>query len=395
MSQYRCNSEVQKPGLILVHEPGLETKLAVQHPNHWGFDPSLVEEKRPYHKWLEDAQAEHRAMVSAIRAEGIDTVYVTDLLRQKEDACRRYLKQEIDKAKAKPGLSTRARKAIREYADKAVETPVDATIRGLEIADSFREMPYAEKIAVYRKLRTLMPQTSLYYTQDGVISAPGGLIEAKMGMWDRVQEPKILRIALGDENYVYEVEHRAEGGDITMADKKSMHGGDILYKDGVMLVGVSRVGGLGIVKEAERLAKAANVEDLLFFYMPDIFDPQLAYATGNIMHFDTLANPVEPGVLLANKEMLKKTGVFLNNRLVDGYNWAKRNYDTLVEVPDEEQPLWAANVLPVGNRKVLSSPSFKRTNKNLRKKGLSVVEISSDTLTQGFGCFHCMTAYLK
>ena len=113
------------------------------------------------------------------------------------------------------------------------------------------------------------------------------------------------------------------------------------------------------------------------------------------MHFDTLANPVEPGVLLANKEMLKKTGVFLNNRLVDGYNWAKRNYDTLVEVPDEEQPLWAANVLPVGNRKVLSSPSFKRTNKNLRKKGLSVVEISSDTLTQGFGCFHCMTAYLK
>ncbi|GAG07043.1 unnamed protein product, partial [marine sediment metagenome] len=35
---YKCSTETNKPQIILVHEPGSETELAVKDPDFWGFD---------------------------------------------------------------------------------------------------------------------------------------------------------------------------------------------------------------------------------------------------------------------------------------------------------------------------------------------------------------------
>lgn len=81
--QYRCVSETQKPNILLVHEPGEETGLAKEHPADWGFDPSLADDHRSSGQWLEDAKHEHRAFVSVLKREGINALYVTDLLQGK------------------------------------------------------------------------------------------------------------------------------------------------------------------------------------------------------------------------------------------------------------------------------------------------------------------------
>ena len=46
--RYFCSTEVKKPHTVLVHKPGLETMLAVRHPNDWGFDPSLAEYRQTF-----------------------------------------------------------------------------------------------------------------------------------------------------------------------------------------------------------------------------------------------------------------------------------------------------------------------------------------------------------
>ena len=54
---YGCNTETEKPKTLLVHEPGLETRLAIEDPDFWGFDPSLREDNFDF--WLGEAQNEH------------------------------------------------------------------------------------------------------------------------------------------------------------------------------------------------------------------------------------------------------------------------------------------------------------------------------------------------
>lgn len=395
---YCCRTEVETPDLILVHEPGLETRLAVEDPDFWGFDPSLKDDPRPFEKWLEDAQGEHQEMVSVLRGEGVEVLQVRDLLEGKVTEIRKYLAQQFTRIKPRLAeFSPETRGAIREAYRAMRESPVEGVLMGLEFGETFRGLPYAEKLEVYKKLGTLMPQTSLYYTQDSVISSPAGLIKARMSMFIRRQEPDVVEIALGRENYIHRLRNGTEGGDVTICS--FFHGGDVLYSGGRMLLGISALSGVNVEAESEVIARKAGVTNLVKFYTPDYFDRSQRYATENVMHLDTLLMPVGEGVLLANIRMLEQTAVRDGGKpLVNAYEWAKKNFKTIVAVPDDEQQGtfgWGSNVLPLGKGKILSSSHLKGTNHNLRQAGYTVIAINSSTLTSGFGSHHCMTAYLR
>lgn len=398
MPQYRCDTETNKPGIILVHEPGSETAVAVKDPDFWGFDPSLIEDPRSPEKWLEDARSEHREMSKALREEGIKVLYLTDLLGKNPEGCRNYLEAEFRKAELDIGrFDAEVRHAIREAQDGMRESPVSGLLMGLESGESFGRLPYPLRREVYRKLKTLMPQTSLYYTQDPVISSPNGLVKGRMAMMIRRQEPDVHELALGSENYIHRLANRTEGGDATMHAYGS--GGDVLYLEKTMLLGISALSGEGIEIESEKITRKAGIQRLVKFYAPDFFDPTKRYATENVMHLDTIMMPLDSETLLANKRMMERTAVREGEKpLVNAYEWATRNNKLrVVEVPDEEQQGtygWGSNVLPIGNGNILSSAHLKQTNQNLRKAGFKVYEIPSTTLTSGFGSFHCMTAYL-
>ena len=327
-------------------------------------------------------------MASVLQNEGINVLYVTSLLQQRPEEIIRYLNAQFEKVGTKIGTFEReVQNAIREAYEAMLESPVQGLLIGLESGKRFEQLPYEKKLAVYRKLGTLMPQTSLYYTQDPVISSPSGLIKSRMAMLVRKQEPDILEIALGRENYVHKLRNGTEGGDVT------------IYTFGRMLLGISALSGRGIESEVDILSERAGIGKLVKFYTPDFFNPNTRYATENVMHLDTLIMPIGHNELLANITMLEQTEVREGtNPIVNAHEWAKRNFDRIVEVPDDEQQGtygWGCNVLPLGNRKILSSNHLRQTNKNLREAGYDVIDIASTTLTSGFGSHHCMTAYLR
>ena len=398
---YRCSDETEKPGLILVHEPGLETKLAFEDPIIWGFDPSLKEDPRPFKKWLEDAQKEHQQMVAAIRGEGIDVAYLCDLLTDKKQEVQSYLDAQRMKILGSylndfERIDTKEKGIILDVIDNMHRRPVDGLLNGLESGAKFQTIPYKRRVEIYKALGTFIPQTSLYYTQDAVISSPAGLIKAKMAMWDRRQEPDILEIALGKENYIHRLKNGTEGGDVTMS--AYMHGGDTLRVDGMMLFGISALSGKNIDIESEILSKKAGNTRLVKFYTPDFFNPGIAYATGNVMHLDTIMMPISSNTVLANFKMLEQSALREGDKpVMNGLEWVRENFDFTVEVPDDEQQGtygWGSNILPLGNKKILSSTHLKKTNKKLRDAGFEVIETPLMTLTTGFGSAHCMTANL-
>ncbi|MBI3412640.1 MAG: hypothetical protein HY051_00985 [Candidatus Aenigmarchaeota archaeon] len=372
--------------------------MAVKDPDFWGFDPSLKEDPRTPEQWLESAKSEHQEFSKALRSEGIEVLYLTDLLSKNPDGCRTYIKGEFVRVDPIIGrFDAEVQHAIREAQEDMIASPVSGLLMGLESGKLFGKLPYSSRRGVYGRLKTLMPQTSLYFTQDPVLSSPNGLIKGRMAMIIRKQEPDVHELALGNENYIHRLSNRTEGGDATMFSGGS--GGDVLYLNKRMLLGISALGGEGIEIEAEKILEKAGIQELVKFYAPDFFDPRKRYATGNVMHLDTIMMPVDSGTILANKRMLELTAARDGEMpLVNAYEWATRNNKLrLVEVPDEEQQRtygWGSNVLPIGYGRIISSAHLKQTNRNLRKAGFKVYEIPSTTLTSGFGSFHCMTAYL-
>jgi len=321
------------------------------------------------------------------------------LLEQRPDDCRQYLGRQFEHLTTSVYAQNYHKAHFNYIMDSLLENPVSGLLLGMETHEFFRDIPYEEKLNFYKISKTLMPQTSLYYVQDPVISTPAGLVKPKMAMWVRRQEPDILEIALGKGEYVYHLKNKTEGGDVTMCSYACVHGGDIFYIDGRMLLGINALSGQGAVSEAEKVAKAAGTKDIVLFFTPDYFEPRARYATGNVMHLDTVMMPIDESTVLGNKSMLERTAVReQENPIINGYDWARKNYIGFVDVPDDEQQGirgWGSNVLPLGNKKIISSAHLENTNMNLKRAGFDVCELESSTLTSGFGSFHCMTAYLK
>lgn len=386
--EYQCISEIKKPEIILVHEPAEETYLAVKHPQDWGFDPLLEDYPFLFEQWLKNAQKEHRNMIKILRKEGVRVLYIKDLLLQRVENVQRYLQRQTKIVCQRiefDNIDKKLKKIIKTACDEIIESPIDGLLLGLESSKCFRSLRYELKLKIYKTLKTLMPQTSLFYTQDPVISTPKGLIKPKMSMWLRKQEPFIVELALGRENYVYVLRNVTEGGDVTMYANR-------------MLLGISASSGRKIGFEEKTLQEKAGCQ-IVRFYVPDFFDQGQRYAAENVMHLDTLFMPLDEVTLLGNKRMLENTAVLEDGKpLLNAYEWGKKNFERIVEVPDDEQQGvygWGSNVLPLGQQKIITSCHLSKTNKNLRKAGFYLYEIKSTTLTSGFGSFHCMTAYLK
>ncbi|MBI5389627.1 hypothetical protein HZB01_04595 [Candidatus Woesearchaeota archaeon] len=239
--RYYCTTETEKPRILLVHEPGLEARLAFEKPVFWGFDEQINKSEISFEDWLAAAQDEHRQMVHTLRSEGIEVLYLRDLLQGKETLAREYLQQEFRKVKhGNCGISHEIRRFVLGFEDDVVKDPLRGILLGLEASERFAALPSKKKEESYTTFKTLMPQTSLYFMQDPVINAPNGLVKPKMAMWIRGQEPDIVQLALGKENYVHEMKNTTEGGDITLWSYDGKP---------IMLAGISGASGKNIVHE--------------------------------------------------------------------------------------------------------------------------------------------------
>lgn len=93
--EYKCSTEIERPKIVLVHRPSEETHLAFYDPETWGFDPYLKNKGIPFEKWLKNAQKEHDGMTSVLKGKGISVLYLTDLLEENQNGCKRYLERQF------------------------------------------------------------------------------------------------------------------------------------------------------------------------------------------------------------------------------------------------------------------------------------------------------------
>ena len=249
---------------------------------------------------------------------------------------------------------------------------------------------YDLKKEVYRKLGTLMPQPSIYYMQDPVISTPKGLVKPKMSIFTRKQEPDIVEMALGKEKYIHQMENCGEGGDVTISTFKG--------KNATMFFGINAASGDYINDDIETISNKGSISQVIRIYTPDFFDKSKRYPNENVMHLDTFFMPIGNKILLANTAMLEQSAVKEGKKLTNAYDWAKMNFDRIIEVPDKEQQGiygWGANILPIELNNIISAKHLAITNSLLKNAGFNVYELELSTLTSGFGAAHCMAAYLR
>ncbi|KAF6603463.1 arginine deiminase family protein, partial [Bacillus sp. EKM417B] len=63
----------------------------------------------------------------------------------------------------------------------------------------------------------------------------------------------------------------------------------------------------------------------------------------------------------------------------------------MIEVPEEEQFTLGPNILSLSNQTIISLPQHRHTNRELRKRGYTVIEIEFSEIIKSGGSFRCCT----
>jgi len=198
--------------------------------------------------------------------------------------------------------------------------------------------------------------TDLAFTRDPVLMGPWGLIELRPAAEHRRAEPGHVAeavAALGAPYWGRVKEGRIEGGDIC------------LLREGLLLVGHS----------GDRTDEAgARVERMGWQVVYASFDPQF-------LHLDTIFTMLSrdcavacPGAL--GSDLLARLGS-LGVGIIPA---------TLDEVAD-----LGANLLCLGNRRVLAPAHNGQLNTILERSGFEIIPVEVDQFTRCGGGVHCLT----
>jgi len=213
------------------------------------------------------------------------------------------------------------------------------------------------------------PRTGLdsIYVRDAACVAPGGVVICRMGKELRRGEPEAVRSFCLREGWPIAGEIREpgtlEGGDVVWLDRKTVaigHG--------------YRTNGEGIRQFAAIAAR--DGAEVVEVPLPHWDGP------GDVLHLMSMVSPVDETRLLVYSRLLP---VPFRRRLLDrGFR--------LLEVPDEEYPAMAANVLALAPGRCLALAGNPGTAKVLDKAGVEVLTFEGREISvKGAGGPTCLT----
>jgi len=213
------------------------------------------------------------------------------------------------------------------------------------------------------------PRTGLdsIYIRDAACVAPGGIVLCRMGKELRRGEPEAVRSFCRGAGWPVAGEIREpgtlEGGDVVWLDRKTVaigHG--------------YRTNGEGIRQFAAIVAR--DGAEVIEVPLPHWDGP------GDVLHLMSMVSPVDETKLLVFSRLLP---VPFRKRLLDlGFG--------LLEVPDDEYPAMATNVLALAPGKCLALAGNPGTAKVLEKAGVEVLTYEGKEISvKGAGGPTCLT----
>ncbi|MBZ5518440.1 dimethylarginine dimethylaminohydrolase family protein [Bacillus sp. KS1] len=152
----------------------------------------------------------------------------------------------------------------------------------------------------------------------------------------------------------------------TRLKKANIEGGDILIADGTVYAGLSKRTDKAAVRELREALPEMTVVPIPL--------------KEDFLHLDCVFNMISETEALYCKNGLRQKEIDL---LAERFE--------MIEVPEEEQFTLGPNILSIGNRTIISLPQHHHTNRELRKRGYTVIETEFSEIIKSGGSFRCCT----
>jgi arginine deiminase len=396
-------SEIAPLKKVLMHRPGDE---------FLNLTPNTLErllfDDIPY---LKIAQQEHDAYANALRAEGIEVVYLVDLAAEALEAGGRTVRKKfLEQFIAEAGVtSPKVAKHCFDYLNAIKDTKemIRKCIAGIDIS----ELKKLGKVSGFYATRDtgrmiIDPIPNLYFQRDPMATVGYGATLHKMWSVTRTRESIFMEYVYQyhpfyeDTKLYYDREepYCIEGGDIQVLSKE------------VVAIGISqRTEPDAIADFARRLFKDKKNE---FKYVLAIDIPD----ERSFMHLDTVMTQVDVDKFAVQDAIMDISTIYEITPGRGGEIEIVEIHQSLQKVLEKYLHLNKVELIKCGNGKRIDAEreqwsdgvnllcvrpgvviAYDRnfvTNQTLKKHGVKVIEIPSSELSRGRGGSHCMSMAL-
>jgi len=391
-------SEIGRLKRILLHRPGGELENLMPD-----YLERLLFDDIPY---LQEAQREHDAFADCLRQQGVEVVYLTDLVVESltdGDVRRALLHQFLEESGV---TDQRTREALAEYLsampDKEMVAAMMAGVRKSQLKNgSARLADYLSAIEDGYPF-AVDPMPNLYFTRDPFATIGTGVSIHKMHTVTRNRETLFGKFIFEHHPLYKNAPRWYDRGETS-----SLEGGDILVlSPQVLAVGISqrtREDSIDTLAETV-LSLSKTFKKILAFNIPK---------TRSFMHLDTVFTMVDRDKFTVHPNILSSMTVFVmeldENRKMTIRQEEGRLEDILKEhlqldsvtlIPcgrgseiDAAREQWndGSNTLAIGPGEVVVYSRNYVTNRSLEEEGIRIHAIPSAELSRGRGGPRCMS----
>ncbi len=406
MNVINVKSEIAPLKKVLLHKPGNE--LLNLTPDTLG---RLLFDDIPF---LPDAIKEHDEFVSILRDNGVEVVFLEDLMTEvlnlSTDIEDKFIKQFIFEAGIRtPKYKTLVFEYLKSYKNK--KELVLKTMEGIKISDISRKKREIEKSLVdlvsEESEFIADPMPNLYFTRDPFASTGNGIILNKMYSVTRSRETIYAE-------YIFNYHPEYKDNVKKYYDRYlpyHIEGGDVLnLNDHVLAVGISqRTEAAAIDELAKNMFRDpnCNIDTILAFNIPN---------TRAFMHLDTVFTQIDYDKFTYHPGIMETLQVFeitegdipesdedLNvveindslEKILEKYIGRKISLIPCAggEKTSSEREQWndGTNTLCIAPGVVVVYNRNNITNNILREHGIKVFEMKSAELSRGRGGPRCMS----